>query len=295
MSFSNAGNSSDRDGSITADISSGSELYVNLLKQCLTRKIFETDALVDVMGWPEGGALGSPEDVWRVLRENKMRIVRPANRQELEGYRTGEKWHPYADTMIGVQRLDNVHELASRVIEAGVPGDLVEAGVWRGGVLALMRAILRAQNQSDRHVWGFDSFKGLPDPDLERYPQDAQMDRDANYLPHIGVTKEDVERNIRKYGLLDEGITLVEGWFKDTLPNANVEKIALLRLDGDMYESTMDSLEYLEPKVSQGGFIIIDDYNSWEPCKAAVHDYREKKGIDASINPIDWTGIWWQK
>ena len=84
MSFSNAGNSSDRDGSITADISSGSELYVNLLKQCLTRKIFETDAMVDVMGWPEGGALGSPEDVSRVLRENKMRIVRPANRQELE-------------------------------------------------------------------------------------------------------------------------------------------------------------------------------------------------------------------
>ena len=86
----------------------------------------------------------------------------------------------------------------------------------------------------------------------------------------------------------------LEGWFRDTLPNAPVDRLCVLRLDGDMYESTMIALENLHDRVSPGGFIIVDDYGAVAGCRAAVDDFRRLRGITAELVPIDWTGHYWR-
>jgi O-methyltransferase len=108
------------------------------------------------------------------------------------------------------------------------------------------------------------------------------------------VGREDVEANLARYGLLDEQVRLLPGWFEDTLPTAPIEQLALLRIDGDLYQSTMDALVALEPRVSPGGFVIIDDYHGWTPCRQAVDDYRAAHGISAPMTTVDWTAIWWR-
>jgi O-methyltransferase len=104
-----------------------------------------------------------------------------------------------------------------------------------------------------------------------------------------------VRANFERYGLLDGQVEFLPGWFKDSLPDAPIEKIAVLRADCDMYESTFEVLTYLYPKVSAGGYVIIDDYGVLPKCKAAVDDYRLAHGIDAPIQWVDWTGVYWQK
>jgi hypothetical protein len=206
--------------------------------------------------------------------------------------------------MVGNARLDNVQELVTRALSEGTPGDLVETGVWRGGTIILMRAILAAYGDTTRTVWACDSFQGLPEPDPERYPHDVQMrdsdaavgDRWMDFLMGVlAVSADQVRANIARYDLLDDQVQLLEGWFRDTLPTAPIEQVAVLRLDGDLYESTMDGLVNLEPKVAPGGFVIVDDYGSIDACRAAVTDYRDAHGITADMHPIDWTGVWWQK
>jgi O-methyltransferase len=103
-----------------------------------------------------------------------------------------------------------------------------------------------------------------------------------------------VRSNFAKYGLLDDQVVFLKGWFKDTLPVAPIGKLALIRLDGDMYGSTMDALLALYPKLSPGGYCVIDDY-ALDGCKKAVTDYRKNSGISAPIEHIDWTGAYWRK
>ena len=108
------------------------------------------------------------------------------------------------------------------------------------------------------------------------------------------VSQEDVEKNFQRYGLLDDQVVFVKGWFKYTLAGAPIEKIAVMRLDGDMYESTMDALKGLYSRLSIGGFCIIDDYNL-DNCKAAVHDFRNELGITSQLQDIDSAARFWVK
>lgn len=267
--------------------------YIDLLKRCLTRELFMEEEMVDVMGWPLGGPLGDPDEVWRVLRNAGMRIVKPFD--DLERRLTGKDWPMHAETMVGTARLDNVDDLVTRALKNDIAGDLVETGVWRGGVVILMRALLDALGDDHRRVWACDSFEGLPTPDPDQYPADAKHLVDEAVQTHTAVSLAQVQANIDRYKLLDDRIEFLPGWFRDTLPGAPIESIAVLRLDGDLYESTMDGLVHLEPKVSPGGFVIVDDYNSWEACRQAVTEYRQANEITAEIHEIDWTGAWWQK
>lgn len=101
--------------------------------------------------------------------------------------------------------------------------------------------------------------------------------------------------NIARFGLLDEQrVRFLEGWFSDTLPDAPIEKIAILRLDGDLYESTMDVLTALYERVQPGGYVIVDDYGDWEPCRRAVDEFRANRRIEARIEPIDGSGVYWR-
>jgi O-methyltransferase len=155
-----------------------------------------------------------------------------------------------------------------------------------------MRGYLAAWDIQDRVVWVADSFEGLPKPSL---PQDSGYDFSAGKMPILAVTLEEVQENFRRYGLLDGQVRFLKGWFRDTLTVAPIDKLALLRLDGDLYESTMDALNALYHKVVPGGFVIIDDYGDFEPCRRAVQDFRSKHFIDDRIESIDWTGCYWRK
>ena len=104
-----------------------------------------------------------------------------------------------------------------------------------------------------------------------------------------------MKTNFARYRLLDDQVVFVKGFFSDTLPKLDAGPFALVRLDGDMYESTFVALEHLYPKLSPGGFLIVDDYGAVGQCEQAVHDYRKREGIDAAIEPVDWTGVFWRK
>ena len=205
----------------------------------------------------------------------------------------GKDWPLHAESMIGYKRLSNVQDCVISVINNKVEGDLIETGVWRGGTVILMRAILKAFQVTDRIVWAADSFEGLPKPDPEKY----RADKDDKFYTfnELKVSLEMVKENFKKYDLLDEQVQFLKGWFKDTLPAAPIKKLAVLRLDGDMYESTMDALVNLYPKLSAGGYIIIDDWGSVEGCRLAVQDYRKENNIVEDIIPIDSDGVYWQK
>ncbi|MEO0995020.1 MAG: TylF/MycF/NovP-related O-methyltransferase, partial [Pseudomonadota bacterium] len=166
-------------------------------------------------------------------------------------------------------------------------------GVWRGGACIYARAILEAFGETDRTVWVADSFAGLPPPDAEKYPRDKGDKHHKNAA--LAISRADVEEHFRLYGLLDDQVQFLEGWFKDTLPGAPIESLAVLRLDGDMYESTMDGLAALYDKVSKGGFVIVDDFGAVPACADAVRDFLAARNETVAFTEIDWTGVYWRK
>lgn len=205
----------------------------------------------------------------------------------------GLDWPAYADTMIGMKRLDNLEFCVRKIVEEQIEGDLIETGVWRGGSVIFMKALLKTLGDTTRTVWVADSFEGLPVPNADKYTADKF---DEHYkIGELAISQETVTNNFRKYDLLDDKVKFLKGWFKDTLPNAPIEKLALLRLDGDMYESTMDGLMNLYPKLSTGGYIIIDDYEAVKGCKQAVTDYRTEHGITDNMIVIDQSSVYWRK
>lgn len=206
---------------------------------------------------------------------------------------TGRDFAVQAHTLVGFERLDNIQYCVETVVSEDIPGDLVETGVWRGGSCVFMRGLLRALGDEGRTVWVVDSFEGLPEPDAERYPDDKG--NRLHEMDVMAVPVDSVKEVFERYGLLDDRVRFLKGWFRDTLPNAPIDRLAVLRLDGDMYESTMDVLSNLYDKVSPGGFIIVDDYGAYAACRKAVHDFRDQRGISEAIREIDWTGVYWRK
>jgi len=198
-----------------------------------------------------------------------------------------------AHSMVGILRLRNVRDLAQRALDLGIPGDFIETGVWRGGCCILMRGVLAANQIMDRKLFFADSFRGLPPPNINEFPQDQNMM--LHTMSELAIPLYVVKENFQLYELLDSQVQFIEGYFSDTLPVLNANTFALIRLDGDMYESTFVTLENLYPKLSPGGFIIIDDYGAIQECRLAVSDYRSKMHITDPMEQIDWTGVWWQK
>jgi hypothetical protein len=233
------------------------ELYLDLMKRCVTDAIYDPN----------------PVD----------RSVRP------------EKWWGWpqrAHSMLSRKRLDNLQYCVEDVLRHAVPGDLIETGVWRGGATIFMRAILKAHDVRDRTVWVADSFAGLPPPS-DAYPADAAMP--FHIYPELAIPLAAVKSHFARYDLLDGQVQFLEGWFSETLPGSPIERLAVLRLDGDMYESTMDALVSLYPRLSVGGYVIVDDYGAVPACKLATHDFRDRHGIADPLADVDWTAVYWQK
>jgi hypothetical protein len=270
-----------------------SEMYIDLLKKVLTDYIrIEKGEYKPVYSNNPNWRTKIVLELDKQLRKKnyiicKEVLANPQNRMY------GTDWPTYADTMIGIKRLENIQYCVTEVIKNNVEGDLIETGVWRGGATIFMRALLKAAGDKNRTVWVADSFEGLPKPNEELYPADKG---DVHYkLSEVNASLEDVKANFEKYGLLDDQVKFLKGWFKDTLPTAPFTKLAVARLDGDMYESTMDGLVNLYPKLSKGGFLIVDDWGAVPACQQAVKDYRKKNNINEPIVPIDLMGVYWQK
>jgi O-methyltransferase len=219
-------------------------------------------------------------------------IAKNTERQILQFADTGRKNRPYANVMMGQKRLSNIQFAVETILSENIPGDFLEAGTWKGGGCILMRALLEVCDVTDRIVWVADSFVGVPPATLA---QDAGLALSSNDIDYIAVSLDRVQRLFQRYGLLDEQVRFLQGWFKDTLESAPVEKLSLLRVDGDLYESTRDALVGMYDRVSPGGFVIIDDYNDIPACKLAVDEFRQQRKISSPLVEIDWTGVYWRR
>jgi len=268
-------------------MSSVQDLYLDLMKRSLLNLIYAEQEVI--FAAPVGLHKKVIADMVRKGGAEVVRRKPLATEARLEG----RDWPLYGQTMVSWKRLQNVQFCVEQAIKNDVPGDLIETGVWRGGVSILMRAVVKAYGVNGRTVWVADSFAGLPPPNVEQYPQDKDIP--YHTFNELVVSLEQVKHNFELYDLLDEQVRFLKGWFKDTLATAPIDSLAVMRLDGDMYESTMDALSALYPKLSDGGFVIIDDYGGLPACRQAVHDYRERKGITEEIVPVDWTGVYWQR
>jgi O-methyltransferase len=288
------------------------ELYLDLMKRCLTRSLFRTASAPSVTrakklrGSIANALRACAAPIYlRLLRARPLRSAAAAIEAPLrrvfvrlappdpQALDEGTVWPDDAETMIGRKRLDNIQQCVTDVLRSNVPGDLVEAGVWRGGAVIFMRAILEAYGDRSRCVWAADSFRGLPPPDPARAPADRGDVLFA--FRELAISLDVVRENFKRYGLLDDRVKFLVGWFKDTLPAAPIARLAVLRIDGDLYESTMDALRALYPKLSIGGYVIVDDYGNLPGCRAAVEDYRREFAIGEPIEAVDWTAIYWRK
>lgn len=267
--------------------------YIELLKQCLTFSLWPEPPI------PAERFLYRANRVKRLLVRSAGAVLRPTGyglvklrTPSAEARRTGTIWPGMAHTMIGQLRMDNLQYCLETCIREKVPGDFIETGVWRGGACIFARGVFTAYSETDRRVFVADSFQGLPEPEPEKYAADAG---DKHFTQEsLRVSEADVRKHFEQFGLLDDRVVFLKGWFKDTLPTAPIEQLAVLRLDGDMYSSTIEAIEVLYPKLSPGGFCIVDDY-SIPGCRQAIEDYRAQHGIEEPIETIDWTGVYWRK
>ncbi len=207
-------------------------------------------------------------------------------------YEEGRTMPPCGTTMIGRKRLRNIRYCIEQILRDDIAGDFIETGVWRGGAAIYMRAVLKTQSVYNRTVWVADSFQGLPSPD-PRYPADE------NDLLHLrsglAVSQSEVESHFRSYGLLDNRVQFLPGWFEDSLKTFPGVALALLRIDCDLYSSTNTVLTHLYDLVAHGGYVIVDDYGAIPACRLAVDDFRRARNISDPIIEIDHTGIYWKR
>ena len=210
------------------------ELYLDLMKRCLIDSIYLDDPLADMVLYREK-ATARPwkrpliRGLQSFLARYRVRLVEPHSVPWMPAYATldaatkkslrerGLGWPSRAHTFLSMDRLDNIQYRVESALRDGIQGDLIETGVWRGGACILMRAILKVQEDSTRTVWLADSFEGLPRPNPTAYPADLG-DKHHLWSDQFAVSRAEVEQNFELYGLLDDRVRFLEGWFKDTLP-----------------------------------------------------------------------------
>lgn len=270
--------------------------YLDLLKRALVNLIYpEHELRIELL--EAQGRSGASLEAQQLMRDIRYRS--PAEYDELvaskiDGSVRRRRPSRFSHTMVGMARLDNLEYCARKVFADGVPGDFLEAGVCQGGAAIFMRGLQVALGEEGRRVWLADSFEGLPAPTHE-VDRAWDLDWSEERQPWLACDLQAVQDNFRTYGLLDEGVRWLPGWFSDTLQTAPVERIAILRADADLYQSTREILDTLYDRVSPGGFVVIDDYGAIEACRHAVDEFRAERGVEDPIRRIDWTGVYWRR
>ncbi len=268
------------------------KLYLDLLKKALINELdLENKLRAEyIQERLSEGVAPDPVVARDILLTRAGRYHELLNRQREGQYRLKSDSPCWPFTLIGKNRLENIQDCLDRIRLDNIPGDCVETGVWRGGATIFMRGYLKAYDMDDRCVWLADSFQGLP---AAEHPLEGAYDFSSYDI--LSINREIVEHNFALFELMDDKVRFLPGWFKDTLPDAPIDQISLLRLDGDMFESTLTALSALYPRLAPGGFVIIDDYGSFEPCRHAVHAYRVRHNISAAIEWVDQTCAYWRK
>ena len=254
------------------------ELKLEFLKRLLTDTVFDEKVRNN---YYDNNVFPNDETILEIL-----------NKSVDEKRMSGLDWPDRAHTMIGLKRLNNLHDSLDYVRENNIDGDFIETGVWRGGASIFITYYNKFYNMN-RKIFVADSFEGLPKPNIELYPHD--LGDTHHTVDFLKVSLEEVKSNFEKYGVLDENVIFLKGWFNETLKeNEEILKLSILRFDGDMYGSTIDVLNNLYDKVNKDGVIIIDDY-CLPNCVKAVSDFRSQNNINDEIKVVDSCGVFWFK
>ena len=201
-------------------------------------------------------------------------------------------------TMTSPERILALTKAVEYLATKQIVGDIVECGVWKGGSMVATANTLIAHNDTQRRLWLYDTFEGMSDPteedvDFMGQPADrllGEQDRLQSDSIWCFSPLEQVQSAMQATGYPDDLVNFVPGKVEDTLPQTKPNKIALLRLDTDWYESTRCELEHLFPLMVDGAVLIVDDYGHWEGCRRAVDEYFQKHGVRILLNRIDYTG-----
>lgn len=197
-------------------------------------------------------------------------------------------------TMTTVESLYYTYRSVKYVIENDIPGDFVECGVWKGGNTMLAAMTLMSLKNTDRKIYLYDTFEGMSAPtekDINYKNEDAKIEwsrkEKTDHNDWCYSSLDDVKKNLYSTGYPKEKLIFVKGKVEDTLPGTLPEKVSILRLDTDWYESTYHELKHLYPLLSRYGFLIIDDYGYWKGAREAVDNYFSENGIKIFLNRLD--------
>jgi hypothetical protein len=194
-------------------------------------------------------------------------------------------------SMLPGHKLDTLRVCIEDCLKHDIPGDIIETGVWKGGATIYCAGILKALGNTDKKVFVADSFEGLPPPDAGAWPRDKG---DTSYQrTALAIGLEEVKGHFRDFHLLSDNIVFVKGFFEQSLQTAGIDRLAVLRLDGDMYGSTMTVLEQLCHKLEIGGYLILDDWLIGG-ARQALLDFRTRRGIEETMNQ-NFSGIFWKR
>jgi O-methyltransferase len=207
-----------------------------------------------------------------------------------------EAVRPY--TMTSSERVNSLVEAVRYIVATGIPGAIVECGVWKGGSTMAALLALKEFRDENRDVYLYDTFMGMSAPtdaDISFQGNKASVKFSKTKNSEEGSawclsTLDEVRRNVLGTGYPESRIHFVRGKVEDTIPAECPGKIALLRLDTDWYESTKHELTHLFPLLQQNGVLIIDDYGHWEGARKAVDEYFAEKNTRIFLSRIDYTG-----
>ncbi len=200
-------------------------------------------------------------------------------------------------TMTSLERVYGLYKAVEYVVRRGIPGDMVECGVWKGGSAMAIALTLKKLDASDRGIWLYDTFAGMTEP-TERdvqydgvTPHERMAQANLTSFAELGcVSVDEVEANIRSTGYPPERVKLIKGDVLETIPLYAPGQIALLRLDTDWHASTAHELKHLYPRLARGGVLIIDDYGHWRGARQAVDEYFAAGDEPVLLNRLDYTG-----
>ncbi|MBY0404242.1 MAG: class I SAM-dependent methyltransferase [Cyanobacteria bacterium] len=200
-------------------------------------------------------------------------------------------------TLLSKKRLYSLYSLAKDICLRGIPGDFVECGVYRGGSVSMLAAVVKRYSQQPRKVYAFDCFSDMPPPKSQDTHQGIPAMEVLGDLSCFEASPESYLNPLtQRLGVFEHVVPMV-GLFSETFPDfvSKTPQIALLHADADWYDSTMEILEALYPCVVSQGVVQLDDYGYWEGCRKAVYDYQEKTRVGFDLKTIDGTGVWFRK
>jgi hypothetical protein len=195
---------------------------------------------------------------------------------------------PYS--LCGNERILNAIQIVDKVAKENIPGDFVEAGVYKGGIIMAM-ALKCKQLGLDRNIYAYDTFSGMTQPTAADVNLHNIRALDLMNESMCSSSLEETRSNMEKTGY--SNVTFCMGDIVSTNLETIPKQIALLRLDTDWYESTKFELDHFEPNVVQGGYVIIDDYGHWKGSRRAVDEFLEVH--PQTLHEIDYTGRYWKK